>query len=1033
MAASGADAVARIGWDNTDARKGADEFVNIAKRTRERSEAHLSSIGTGIKFASAFAGLNSAQNVVEKGLDGLKRGFNFNTELNNASTGIGNVLRRFDGLNKTAAKNETARALERIIELEPKTAGTLQTLTGGFMGTLAAAKGIGLTTAQNVELVAKFANAIANAGLPLDQIRQEFRSILTSTITKDSQVAKILGITNEDMNAMRGNGDAIFAYLTTKLGEFGEAGDSAQVTFSSLDSSIDKALGATTVPLFNLAIKAAKQLAAQLENPAWVADMQAAGVDIAKTAESLMEIGKVVIAWLPRVTRLTAAFTGMAPSLIAIAAAYTAMRIKERIADKVALTKATQTATAAVMAETSAVQANTQAQTANANASKSKGPRTITNASGKSLSVQDGAQFGSVLLGIPQQAGQAGQKAAQSFKQSFLTSMKALPQSAGAQFISSFNGMVPLIMASTATAFLDRSKGVGGRIGGSMGTATVDGLSFALSAMGPKGALAGFGLQMIDASFALGTQMGEAMAESMAKGAFHPEVFASAARGGTKSIRDLLDKGKTDEAKKKLDSQLAVAKSARGKASWDGDGAMIDNEIMTLEQMQQNWDQWVASSAIVRRQTQEAAELAKEAAAAQAAKDQEMNEKRLEAWKQVLELSGSISDQKIAMLPDDQQIAALQAKLKRVFAESGMGATLNQDVKAPDGSTMFRDRVNQAGQVNSIGGMEKLAALQRKQGDPIGAAKTLERLKEAQAIQQRINEAGAKQAEKKADAGKSAEELAYKREIFALEGLIQGAIARKGTTESSIVKALQDQLAAKQLAKELQDTLNFSSQEALKLAQQRVAMERAAADAKANSERQKQQGQAASELYAELMILRAQSEGRDQLAAQMQREIDARREARRIAEETGMSEERALQIAREKLRLQEQANTRQSSAPTAADSRYDAEGRRLSDGRKKIDASIEPGDRNSHLYGDGEKSGQAMRDDARAHVDAQKAKFQEGLYTPAGRDRPEVNPLNQKAAQNAADARTPGNETAQTATDVVNLIKEILSTLTGGA
>lgn len=1026
-----ADATVRIGVDNSDARKGMDEFVSLAKRAKERSEAALGSIGTGIKFASAFAGFEGVQGIAEKGLAGIKRGFNFNSELNNASVGIGNVLKRFDGLNAAAAKRETAKALERIIELEPITAGSLQDLTLGFMATLAASKGVGLSTMQNVELVAKFANAIANAGLPLDQIRQEFRSILTSTITKDSQIAKILGITNEDMNAIRGNGDAIFSFLSTKLGEFGEAGDSAQVTFSSMGSAIDKALGATTIPLFGLAIKAAKQLTEQLQDPAWVEDMRLAGVDIAKTADTLLEIGRVVVAWLPSITRLTAAFSGVAPSIVAIGAAYVALNTKTWIKEKLALGSATDRITAATQAETAAVKANTQAQTANT-AARSKGPRTVTNATGKSLSVQDGAQFGTLLLGIPAQAGPAGKFSAEKFRQNFIPSMKAIGQGAPAAFMSSFNGMIPIVMATASTAMVDRSKGIAGRVGGTLGTGILDGLSVGLSALGPYGAVAGFLLQLEDALFAGGSQAGAAMAEAIDQ-KLNSGKFAVQQRGGTAGIRGLLDKGKTDEAKSALDTQLATAQDQRSRAKDEGSQAALDNEIFTLQQMQKHWDEWVASSTIVRKQTQEAAEKAKEAAAAQAAKDKEMNDKRLEAWKQVLEISGSISDQKISMLPDDQQLAALQGKLKRVFAEAGMGASINSDVKAPNGSTMFRGRVNQAGQVNSIGDMENLAALQRKQGDPVGAAKTLERLKEAQAIQQRINEAGSKQAEKKADAGKAAEELAYKREIFALEGLIQGAIARKGTAESSIVKALQDQLAAKQLAKELQDTLNFSSQEALKLAQQRVTMERAAAEAKSNADRQKQQGQAAGDLYAELSILRAQAEGRTALAEQIQRELDIRKEAKRIAEETGISEDRALQIAREKVRLQEQANTRSQAGatPGAEGGRYDAEGRRA-DGRKKIDANIAPGDRNSHLYGDGEESGQAKRDEALRRVDAQKAKFQEGLYTPAGRDR-EANPVNQKAAQNATDPKTSGNETTQTAQQVVTMMQQILTTLTGGA
>lgn len=197
-----------------------------------------------------------------------REGAAFNMSLDNAEVGIANVLRRFDGLNQTAAKNEAAKALERIIQLEPVTAGGLEDLTMGFMKTLATAKGIGLTTMQNVELTAKFANAVANAGLPLDQLTQEYRSILSGNITKDSQIAKILGITNEDIGNAKAAGD-VYDYLTQKLGEFGEAGDGAQVAFSSLGSALSKSFGNLTAGAFDTAVQGAKDLAFYLEETSY--------------------------------------------------------------------------------------------------------------------------------------------------------------------------------------------------------------------------------------------------------------------------------------------------------------------------------------------------------------------------------------------------------------------------------------------------------------------------------------------------------------------------------------------------------------------------------------------------------------------------------------------------------------------------------------------------------------------------------------------------------------------------------------------
>jgi len=206
---------------------------------------------------------------------GMRSGFDFNMITDNAEVGISNVLRRFDGLNMAAAKNEAAKALERIIELEPVTAGGLDDLTMGFMKTLASAKGVGITTMENVELTAKFANAVANAGLRMDQLTQEYRSIISGTITKDSQIAKILGITNEDVNEVKRSGGSMFDFLNEKLGEFGDAGDGAQVAFSSAMSAIKTSLGSLTGGAFDETVDSARDLADYLKEHK--ADYEAAG------------------------------------------------------------------------------------------------------------------------------------------------------------------------------------------------------------------------------------------------------------------------------------------------------------------------------------------------------------------------------------------------------------------------------------------------------------------------------------------------------------------------------------------------------------------------------------------------------------------------------------------------------------------------------------------------------------------------------------------------------------------------------------
>lgn len=218
--------------------------------------------GGMLKADLAMAGLSRGVGVMDSF---VRRGIEFNATMDNSAVGIANVLRKFDGLNAAAARDEAAKAMQKIIELEPRTAGSLADLTSGFMQTLATAKGVGLTTEQNVVMVSKFANALANAGLSVQQLGQEYRSILSGNITADSAIAKILGITNEEVAQIKANGGDLFDFLNGKLGEFGEAGDSAAVAWSSFQSSLDKAAGAFTAGIFTEGVASAKELASWLE------------------------------------------------------------------------------------------------------------------------------------------------------------------------------------------------------------------------------------------------------------------------------------------------------------------------------------------------------------------------------------------------------------------------------------------------------------------------------------------------------------------------------------------------------------------------------------------------------------------------------------------------------------------------------------------------------------------------------------------------------------------------------------------------
>jgi hypothetical protein len=212
----------------------------------------LSAKLTGLGDAAGFTSL-------------LKRGMEFNQTMGDSEVAIGNVLQQMAGLNAEAAKAEAAKAMQQLIELEPKVTGSLTDLVQGFMATLGASQSAGINIKENIDLVGKFANALGNSAIPAHQLSQEMRSIVTANIGADSSLAKVLQISNDDIKTAREAGN-LYQFLVGKIGTLGEAGDTAAVAFSSLQSAMDKAAGALTKGIFQQAVAGGKDLMAVIND-----------------------------------------------------------------------------------------------------------------------------------------------------------------------------------------------------------------------------------------------------------------------------------------------------------------------------------------------------------------------------------------------------------------------------------------------------------------------------------------------------------------------------------------------------------------------------------------------------------------------------------------------------------------------------------------------------------------------------------------------------------------------------------------------
>jgi len=284
-----------LGWNNTRLQAGARGAEAIVRRTSGEMNNLMNRV-QGMDFGKLFGtgvAVVATANLTSHMLNLVGRGYEFNQTMGDSETAIANIIRRFQGLDAVAAKGEAKKAMQAIVELEPQTAASLSGLTQGFLATFASAQAAGISIEQNIDLVGKFANALANANIPADQLVQELRSIFTGNITSDSALAKMLEIRPQDVTAAKEMG-RLYDLLNDKVGELGIAGDTAGVAFSTLGSAIDKSMGAFTKGQFDLAVKLSKDLAATLE--ANQGGFELLGEKAAVATEAVLEMFKGAIA-----------------------------------------------------------------------------------------------------------------------------------------------------------------------------------------------------------------------------------------------------------------------------------------------------------------------------------------------------------------------------------------------------------------------------------------------------------------------------------------------------------------------------------------------------------------------------------------------------------------------------------------------------------------------------------------------------------------------------------------------------------------
>lgn len=150
----------------------------------------------------------------------------------------------------TSDANKQLRLL-RIAGLQ--TAATTRQLVSAYQESVGVGSAYALTLDQIRQITIRTTQAALTLGLPLFQINQEIRALLSGDIDRNARVAKALAITPEDVRLAQERND-LFSFLFNKLEAFAVAGERAQNTFAIITSNLQEAIetfaGLTGAELF---------------------------------------------------------------------------------------------------------------------------------------------------------------------------------------------------------------------------------------------------------------------------------------------------------------------------------------------------------------------------------------------------------------------------------------------------------------------------------------------------------------------------------------------------------------------------------------------------------------------------------------------------------------------------------------------------------------------------------------------------------------------------------------------------------------
>ena len=206
------------------------EFDKIGKSAKKTDDSITSLKTTLLGLGAAVGGVA----LIRKTFDEIiVKGVKLNSTIEDSTAGIAALISAnttgADDLTRfSTALADSAKIMEELKIASVDTAATFPELSSVFQQAIGPALGLGEAMGKSIDdisdktivLSQQFTNIAGSIGMPMEQVTEEIRSVMEGTVDVNSRIAKMLGITNQELKKAAKDMGGTFEYLEKKLKSF---------------------------------------------------------------------------------------------------------------------------------------------------------------------------------------------------------------------------------------------------------------------------------------------------------------------------------------------------------------------------------------------------------------------------------------------------------------------------------------------------------------------------------------------------------------------------------------------------------------------------------------------------------------------------------------------------------------------------------------------------------------------------------------------------------------------------------------------